>query len=156
VILTARGFIVLAERVGGWLETLGVGEASWRARQATALIAVALLACNALYFLPRQTVLYADYTGLPGGGPVLDEGGIGHDLAGRVPRLSNALVVTDEWWWYTMYFAALNCPRLDCPTIFALGPDRETRAVLRRTFPDRAWYDVVLRNGVLSIVPGIP
>ena len=68
---------------------------------------------------------------------------IGRDLAGRVPRLSNALVVTEEWWWYTMYFAALNCPRFDCPTIFALGSDPETRTVLRQMFRSgtgTTWY----------------
>ena len=127
-----------------------------RAAQATALIAAALLACNALYFLPRQATLYANFSGVPGGGPTLDEGAIGRDLAGRSPRLSNALVVADEWWWYTMYLSALNCPRLDCPAIFALGSDRQTRLLLRQAFPERDWYDVVLRDGVLTFVPGAP
>jgi hypothetical protein len=155
IILTARGFAVLTDTVGDWLATIGVRGAWWRARQATALIAVALLACNALYFLPRQATLYAGYTGLPGGGPVLDDT-IGRNLAGRTSRLENALVVTDEWWWYTMYFAAMNCPRFDCSTVFALGQDPETREILGRMFPDRAWYNVVHRNGVLTIVAGGP
>jgi hypothetical protein len=154
-ILTARAFVVLAECVGDWLAAVGLRDAWRRARQASALLAVALLACNALYFLPRQATLYAGYTGLPGGGPTLDET-IGRDLAGRVSRLDNALVVVEEWWWYTMYFAALNCPRFDCPTVFALGADPETRDVLRRMFPERDWYNVVLRDGVLRIVPGAP
>jgi 4-amino-4-deoxy-L-arabinose transferase-like glycosyltransferase len=155
MILTARGFVVLAESVADWLAALGVHGAWWRARQATALIAIALFACNTLYFLPRQATLYANYTGLPGGGPALDET-IGRDLAGRVSRLDNALVVTDQWWWYTMYFAAMNCPRFDCPTVFALGADPEAREVLHRMFEDRDWYNVVLRNGVLTIVRGAP
>ena len=87
---------------------------------------------------------------------VYDDAVITHDLAGRVSRLDNALVVTDEWWWYTMYLAALNCPRFDCPTVFALGADRETRQVLRVMFPERDWYNVVLRGGSLTIVPGNP
>jgi hypothetical protein len=156
VILTARGFVVLSESVGDWLAGVGVSGARARARQATALIAVALLACNVVYFMPRQATLYAGYTGLPGGGPTLDEGFIGHDLAGRTSRLDNALVVTDEWWWYTMYFAAMSCPRFDCPTVFALGADDETREVLRRMFPERTWFNVVLRNGSLTVVPGTP
>jgi hypothetical protein len=86
----------------------------------------------------------------------MDDGVITRDLAGRVSRLDNALVVTDEWWWYTMYFAALNCPRFDCPTVFALGSEPEMRKVLRIMFPDRDWYNVVLRNGVLTAVPGKP
>ena len=155
MILTARGFVVIAESVRDWLAAVGI-QGSWeRARQASVLIAVMLLACNAFYFLPRQATLYAGYTGLPGGGPVLDEN-IVRDLAGRVSRLDNALVVVDEWWWYTMYFAAMNCPTFDCPTVFALGADPETREVLRRMFPDRDWYNVVLRNNVLTIVPGGP
>ena len=156
VVLTARGFVALAESIADRLNRLGVRDAWWRARQASAVIALALLACNVFYFLPRQASLYAGYSGLPGSGPVLDSTGIGHDLAGRISRLSNALVVTDEWWWYTPYFAALNCPRLDCPTVFALATDRVTRAALRRTFPERDWYDVVLRDGVLTLVPGGP
>jgi hypothetical protein len=154
-ILTARGFVVLAESAGERLAAVGMRGAWWRARQAVALIAVALLACNAFYFLPRQATLYADYTGLPGGGPVLDDT-IARDLAGRTSRLDNALVVADEWWWYTMYFAAMNCPRFDCPTVFALGATPEAREILRRMFPERDWYNVVHRNGVLTIVPGGP
>lgn len=155
-ILTARGLAALTASVGDWLKAVGVRDAWRRARSATALIVVALLACNALYFLPRQAALYAGYTGLPGGGPALDDGVIGRELAGRYSRLDNALVVTDAWWFYMMYFAALNCPLLDCPTVFALGSDPEARALLRRGFPDRAWYDVVHRDGVLKIVPGVP
>jgi hypothetical protein len=155
VILTARGFNALTESVGGWLGGSDP-EAGWRrARQATAIVAVTLLACNVAYFLPRQATLYADYTGLPGGGPVLDQT-IAHTLAGRESRLDQALVVTQEWWFYTMYYAAMNCPRLDCPTVFALGPDEETRELLRVMFPRRTWYDVVLRGDVLTIVPGAP
>jgi 4-amino-4-deoxy-L-arabinose transferase-like glycosyltransferase len=154
-ILTARGFGCLTESVAGWLAALGRSDAWWRARLATTVLAAALFACNLVYFLPRQATLYADFTGLPGGGPILDEN-IGHDLAGRTARLDNALVVTQEWWLYTMYFAALNCPSLDCSTVFALGADEQTREVLRRMYPDRDWYDVADRNGVLRIVPGGP
>ena len=48
----------------------------------------------------RQATLYAEYSGLPGGGPALD-GNISHDLSGRTPILNRALVVTNEWWFYT-------------------------------------------------------
>jgi hypothetical protein len=155
VVLTARGFAALTDTVADWLAALGARAAWWRARDATTIVAVALLACNAFYFLPRQATLYAGYTGLPGGGPALDAT-IDRDLAGRVSRLDRALVVTDEWWIYVMYFAAMNCPRLDCPTVFALGPDPETRELLRRVFPDRRWYDAVDVGPILRIVPGTP
>ena len=55
-----------------------------------------------------------------------------------------------------MYFAAMNCPRFDCPTVFALGADPEARELLARMFPGRTWYDVVHRNGTLNVVPGAP
>jgi len=156
VILTARGFAALTEAVAAWLMRVGFREGRWRARQATGLIVLALFACNAGYFLPRQAALYAHYSGIPGGGPSLDDATIRFDLAGRTPRLANALVVADEWWWYAMYFAALNCPELDCPTLFAVASTPEVRAELRRAFPERDWYNVVLRGGVLTIVPGAP
>jgi hypothetical protein len=154
-VLSARGFSVLSETVGAWLDRIGARDGPARARLAAGAIGAALLTCNAVYFLPRQATLYADYTGLPGGGWRLDET-IGPDLAGRTGRLENALVVTDQWWWYTMHFAALNCPRLDCPALFALGEDEEERERLRHAFPDRQWYDVVERQGVLTVVPGEP
>jgi hypothetical protein len=50
-----------------------------------------------------------------------------------------------------MYFSALNCPRLDCPTIFAYAGDEQTREALREEFPGRRWYDVRNRTGVLRI-----
>jgi hypothetical protein len=156
VILTARGFVGLTEHVGGWLGALGFSDGWWRARQATAVVALALFACNLGYFLPRQATMYANYPGALLNNVVLDDGVVARDLAGRTSRLANALVVVDEWWWYMSYFAALNCPTLDCPTLFALGSDPEMRAKLRQAFPDRVWYDVVRRDGRLTIVPGTP
>jgi hypothetical protein len=155
-ILTARGFAGLTEHVGCWLTALGFSGGWWRARQATAVVALALFACNLGYFLPRQATLYANYPGALLNNVVLDDGVLQRDLAGRTSRLTNALVVTDEWWWYMSYFAALNCPTLDCSTLFALGSGDEIRTRLREAFPDRAWYNVVLRDGRLTIVPGTP
>jgi hypothetical protein len=155
VILTVRGFAAITDGVGGCLEALGRSGGWWRARLATTVLAAALFACNLVYFLPRQAELYADFTGLPGGGPSLDET-IEHDLAGRTAHLDNALVVAEEWWIYTMYYASLNCPTLDCATVFALASDPEARDDLARLYPDRDWYNVVTRNGVLRIVRGEP
>lgn len=155
LILTVRGFSALTDTVSGWLLGLGYRRPWWRARQAAGVLFAALLACNALYFLPRQVTLYAGFTGLPGGGPVLDEH-IGHNLSGRVSLLNNALVISDEWWYHVLYFADLNCPQLDCATVFAHAPDEETRELLRRMFPDRQVYSAVDQGGVLRLVPGEP
>ena len=155
LILTVRGFAALTDTLSGWLLAFGYREPWWRARQATGVLFVALIVCNLVYYLPRQATLYAHFSGYPGGGPALDQT-IGIDLSGRVSRLDNALVVTDEWWYYTLYFAAMNCPRLDCATIFTHAGDDETRAALKQAFPDRHWYTVVERRGVLVIEPGAP
>jgi hypothetical protein len=155
LILIVRGFAALTDTLTAWLLAFGYRQPWWRARQAAGLLFVALLCCNHVYFLPRQATLYAGFTGLPGGGPVLDRQ-IGRDLSGRVPLLENALVVTDEWWLYMAYFAAMNCPRLDCPTIFANVGDDETRDVLRVMYPNRRWYTVTDRRGVLTIEPAAP
>jgi hypothetical protein len=155
VILTARGFGALTDRTAEWLTAVGRSGGWWRARLATAVLFLALFACNGAYFLPRQATLYASFVGIPGGGSALDET-IGHDLAGRTANLDHALVVVDEWWWYTMYYASLNCPLLDCPTIFAYGGDEDARAELYRRFPDRGFYEVVNSRNVLVIVPEEP
>lgn len=155
LILTARGFSVLTDRVTGWLADAGRPDAWLRARQATAVLVAALLACNLVFFLPRQLTLYGGYSGMPGGGPVLD-GSIERDLSGRVSRLDNALVVTDEWWYQVLYFANLNDSLLEGRAVFAYAPDQETRSLLRAVYPTRRWYDVVDLGGVLQAVPGEP
>jgi hypothetical protein len=73
-----------------------------------------------------------------------------------VPTLDHALVVTDKWWYYIAYLASLNCPRLDCDTVFAYGADTTTRRALQRAYPDRAWYNLEDQTGVLNAVPGTP
>lgn len=155
LILIVRGLGALTDTLTSWLLAFGYPQPWWRARQASGLLLAALLTCNLVYFLPRQATLYAGFTGLPGGGPVLDQQ-IGLEFSGRVSRLENALVVIDEWWLYMAYFAAMNCPRLDCPTIFAHAGDDETREVLRRMYPDRRWYTAVDRRGTLTIEPAAP
>lgn len=155
LILSVRGFGALTDTVTGWLVAFGYVQPWWRARQAAGLLFVALLACNLTYYLPRQAALYARFSGYPGGGPALDQN-IGYDLSGRVSRLDNALVVTDDWWYYTLYFAVMNCPRLDCATIFTHAGDDQTREALRREYSTRQWYSVIERRGVLVIEPGSP
>jgi hypothetical protein len=155
LILTARGFATLTASVGDWLAALGRDGGWWRARLATGVLVLALFACNLGYYLPREAALYANFSGLPGGGPVLDDT-IGHDLAGRYARLDNAVVTVDEWWIFVMYYASLNCPTLDCRTVFAVTEDDEARQVLARFYPGRSWYHVVDRRGVLRIEPDEP
>jgi len=155
LILTARGFWALAAAVATWLASLGLYGGWWRAQQAVGIIAVALLACNALYFLPRQFDVYTGYSGIPGNRPALDDT-IVRTVAGRASSLDGALVVSTDWWVHVMYFSALNCPRLDCPTVFVYAGNDATRDGLRAAFSGRRWYEVHDRAGVLRIEPALP
>lgn len=155
VLLTARGLETLVAVVASALATLPIGAAWWRARQAAVLLAGLAVACNLLFFLPRQAELYATYSGIPGKSSLLDAA-IERTVGGRASTLDDALVVSSDWWIHAMYFAALNCPRLDCPTVFAWANDEQTRVALQQAFPGRRWYDVVERDNVLRIEAGAP
>lgn len=111
---------------------------AWRARAilvaATPLLCTAPLPCNALYLWPQQTRIY-----LP--------------RSGRTSALRNAVVVTRDAGCMD-FFQPLNCPKLDCDTIFAFAPDDATEQRLRDAFPGRNWYRVWDVEGVLTIAPG--
>ena len=106
------------------------------------MLVTGLLACNLVYFLPRQFDLYRSYSGIPGRGEPRLTGFIRYDLQGRESSLSNALVTTNDRWTYTVELAPLNCPRLDCASVFALAPDGATRVALTRAFPGRTVYTI--------------
>lgn len=154
VILAARGVSALADRASRLLGTWGRRGARDRARTAAVTLLALLVACNLFYFLPRQLALYRGYSGMPGaGGPPMG-GFIQERLAGRVSTLTDALVTTDNWWYYSVYLAALNCPDLNCGTVFAFAPDAPTLAALRSRFPGRTWYRIDDRDGTLEAVAG--
>ncbi|HEY8743813.1 MAG TPA: hypothetical protein VIU62_11975, partial [Chloroflexota bacterium] len=124
------------------------------ARIATLAVLAGLLACNLIYFLPRQVTLYRGYQGLPGaGGPAIGSF-VRQETVGRVSTLRNALVTTDDWWIYNVYLAALNCPALDCPAVFAYTPDTQTLQAVQAAFPGRTWYQISESSGMLEAVPG--
>jgi hypothetical protein len=125
-----------------------------RARTAAVGLLALLMACNLIYFLPRQLTLYRGYSGMPGaGGPPLGSF-IQEGIAGRFSTLTDALVTTDNWWYYSVYLAALNCPDLNCGTVFAYAPDAPTLATLRSRFAGRTWYRIDDRDGTLEAVAG--
>jgi hypothetical protein len=150
-ILASRGFIVLASAASSVVQAFGVRNALERGEKAAAGIFVVLFACNVIYFLPRQAVLYRAYSGQAGGDGPVPVGFIRHDIEGRVPALQDALVTTNDVWIYDLYLAALNCPRLDCPSVFALSPDAATAGRLGRAFPTRRRYLVEERDGRLTV-----
>jgi hypothetical protein len=152
-LLTARGFAVLSAFASCVLEKMGRSLPRPRAQNATVALLLILFACNAAYFLPRQLALYKHYAGLPGrDGPRLGSF-VRDDLGGRKSILRNALVVTPRWWLYATYFAALNCPRLDCSSVFALSDAHARNEALFRAFHGRTLYVVRERQGTLEARP---
>jgi len=156
VLLTARGFGTLACWVAVILGRFGRTAALGRGHSAALLLCAGLLACNAIYFLPRQVALYQGYSGMAGGGGPALGSFVRQSPQGRVSTLSNAVVVTSDWWLYAVYFAAMNCPKLDCPTVFALAPPDGPDATLLAAFPGRSWFTVRDQDGVLVAEPGRP
>jgi hypothetical protein len=107
---------------------------------------VALIACNALYYLPRQAQLRANYSGLPYWEPV-DVGAI------YAFQQSRALVVTDDHGLYYYILFPLNDPDLTGSTIYAYAATSDDRATLQAEFPDRTIYVMqVGANGSVQFI----
>jgi hypothetical protein len=150
VLLAARGFVALAGALAAFGRDLGRREARSRAELATLILCVALLACNALYFWPQQARLHGYLANQPGSSPVALGDFIERRFSGRVATVPNAFVVTRDRGLMEI-LGPLNCPRLDCATIFAYSADEAMDAELRPHFPGRDWYVVSNREGVLSL-----
>ena len=150
VLLAARGFVALAETVAALCQDWGRGRAGKRAELAALLLVAALLACNAAYFWPQQPRLYQALSSRPGTSGVMLGDFIERRAAGRVATVPNALIITRDRGLMTI-LGPLNCPRLDCDTIFAFSPNDETDGPLRAAFPARDWYQVRDESGVLTL-----
>ncbi|WP_376797661.1 ArnT family glycosyltransferase [Thermogemmatispora sp.] len=100
----------------------------------TILLFLGLLACNLLYYTPRQISLYHDYSGLPAGTQI--------DLqAIYQPPLHHAIVVTGDQALYDYVLFSLNEPILEQgDIIYAEASEPEQFARLRRAFPGRPLY----------------
>src|SRR3954447_19063185 len=68
VLLSARGFVVLAEAAAAIFQRAGWREAWPRARTAALILCIALLACGSIYFWPQQARLYRPVSDPPGAG----------------------------------------------------------------------------------------
>ena len=152
VLLSARGFSALASTAADLLRCFGFkSEVRLRSQLATVLFCSLLMVPNLLYFTPRQVELYRGFTGLPGGrGPTLG-GFVTPDVSGRKPALENALVTTTDWWLYSVYLAAMNDPKLEGETVFALLPSGEERDTLMRVYSGREWYRLGRDGGNLVV-----
>jgi hypothetical protein len=155
LLLTARGATGLADALGRavrWARATAQHPvnphlATLSGRVAVILSLVALVACNALYYLPRQVSLRTNYSGLPLWAPV-DVGAI---YAFQQPR---ALVVTGDRSVYNYVLFPLNDPDLAGPTIYAYAPSSDDRTALQTEFPDRMLFDLqVAENGAVTFTP---
>lgn len=99
------------------------------------LLVALLIACNVLYFMPRQVALHQNYTGLPAGTSI-DLDTIYH------PPLRNAIVVTGDFSLYQFVLFPLNDPYLHQSVIYALASNQSDYAELHLAYPGRTLYQV--------------
>ncbi|WP_069802679.1 ArnT family glycosyltransferase [Thermogemmatispora onikobensis] len=114
----------------------------------TALLFTALLACNLVYYTPRQIGLYHNYSGLPAGTQI--------DLqAIYQPPVHHAIVVTSDLALYDFVLFPLNAPLLQQgDIIYARASEPEEFARLRRAFPGRPLYFLEIGpNGQVNYLP---
>jgi hypothetical protein len=162
LILTARGLLTLAE-AGRAARLRGAALAAARApRQAdarpaagprwagalslTSALTLALVACWALYYLPRQVTLHSDFTGM-GAKVAIKTSMLEH------PPLRNALVITDDKQLYGYTLFGLNDPLLRGNVIYAEAFTVDDYARLRRAFPTRTLYALfVAPDGTVQFI----
>lgn len=154
LLLTARGIVNLAT----WLAAMGrrlpvlarlthAGSPHATARILVGLAVAVLLACNLIYYLPRQLALHSNFTGLPAAEPV------------DVPALygfhpHSAILVTGDWYIYSYILWPLNDPTLSGPTLYAYAPTSDDIARLQSEYPTRAIFVVtVAPNGRVAFTP---
>ncbi len=145
LILTARGIFVLAEmgleasRVAGkWLYAYAGTRripSPLPVSFVTIALVVALVACNVLYYMPRQIVRYTDFSGLPYGYHI-DLAEIYH------PPVHHAIVVYDNQTIYQFVLFPLNDPLLQGDVIYAYADSAQQYAELHSVYPGRTLYQL--------------
>lgn len=148
LLLTARGIVSVA----GWLVGFGrrpplrapVTRVRLSSRLLVGLAVSALIACNLLYYLPRQLTLHANFTGLPAVERV--------DVAALYDfHPSHALIITNDWYFYNYILWPLNDATLTGSTLYAYAPSPADVARLQSEYPDRMVYSVtVAPNGQVT------
>jgi len=144
VLLAASGFASTARWAGWLLRRARRRSPHGEVVTATLALVVALVACNALYFAPREMELYRGFTGLPGGkGPGLGDF-VRVDMAGRRVEPADVVITTDDWWIYSVYLAPLISSRAEDRPVLAFAPTAEDEELLLSIYTGRDWYRVVL------------
>jgi hypothetical protein len=156
LILTARGIVAVAQTGSGIALSLASQFVSGR-RMAnvlstsaisvgTVLVVLALIACNLLYYTPRQIALYDNFTNLPAETKV-NTAQLLH------PPVHHAIIVTGNALLYGYTLFALNDPSLSGDVLYAYAITPDDFAELRATFPGRQLYQLTIeQNGSVSYV----
>jgi hypothetical protein len=158
LILTARGILALGawslemrQQLMCWLQGRGRRVPAERYRSSFSLVTLVLVStlvlCNLLYFLPRQAARYQNYTGLPNTYKL----NIGQIYQ---PPVHHAIVVTDDLVVYQNVLFPLNDPQLKGDVVYAWGYESIQYAQLRKAFPGRTLYLLVINfDGSVSYIP---
>jgi hypothetical protein len=105
------------------------------------------VACNLLYFLPRQVALHEDYTGLPLGYRI-DVAEVYH------PPVHHAIVVTGDFFIYQFVLFPLNDPFLQGDVIYAVASSPADYTELQQAYPGRTLYRLdVSADGSVKYTP---
>ncbi|GAC1355388.1 MAG: hypothetical protein NVS4B11_23830 [Ktedonobacteraceae bacterium] len=143
LILTSHGILTLAEtgasvradqmKVMKQATNPGTLHAAPSHSVVTAFLLAILIACNILYFMPRQVALHQNYSGLPAG-TTIDLDTIYH------PQFHNAIIVTGDYSLYQFVLFPLNDPYLHDSVIYALASTPLDYAELHAAYPGRTLY----------------
>jgi hypothetical protein len=142
VMLTARGVETLATQANIWVRTWTkqTSKSGWHAVHG---VVAALLLCDVLYFLPRQLVLYHDYTYLP------DRPHIDFSTVYQAP-VHYAVVISRDSRLYGTTLFPLNDPLLNGDIVWAFGVRPDMVAALQAAFPGREVYELEVSPAGIS------
>ena len=145
LLLSARGMTALSSALVRLAARMAptIAGASLRqvaARGLVAALVLALIGCNLFYYLPRQTALYRNYTGLPVTEPLQVT-----TIYAFHPQ--HAIVLTSDWFIYNYVLFPLNGPELKGETLYAYAPSSSVVSQLEEQYPDRTLYMLQVGTG---------
>ena len=150
LILTARGIVTLnavghtaGDKLGSYVSKsllrasqIVVAPMNRAVSLCTILLIGVLLACNLLYYMPRQITLYHNYSGLPSGYH------LNLSTLYKQPEMHNAIITTGDYTVYQLVLFPLNDPMLHNDVIYAFASTTADYAELHKAFPGRQLYSL--------------
>jgi hypothetical protein len=145
LLLSARGMTALSMSLISVVSQMAPTLASVKrrrvaARGLVAALVLALVGSNVFYYLPRQAVVYRNYTGLPVTEPL-------QVTTVYAFHPQHALVLTGDWFIYNYVLFPLNVPDLTGETLYAYAPSSTVIAQLEQQYPARAIYLLQVGSG---------